>query len=213
MSIGGIFSPDAVKKFTAWADKVKNLHMNPCENFPDGKHKWRGRPSLLGTRYLIGCECGAIKPERSEEIEKMTEAFNPDWVLPSEDRLAVYLSITLSRNIPDWLGATDEQISAVAKDILGLGTGVWQPIATFPDMRRDKRLKDGVLLWNPCDGIHLVHPSQYHDQHWFELLFILEEDRNRTFSHWAPISPPQAEQQIEEERSDDTATAEKQTLA
>lgn len=44
-------------------------------------------------------------------------SFEPDWVLPSRDRLAVVLTLALAMHIPNWPGATDEQLGAVAEDI------------------------------------------------------------------------------------------------
>lgn len=47
----------------------------------------------------------------------MPYEFNPDWELTPIESLAVKLSMALARHIPDWPGATDEQLAAVAREI------------------------------------------------------------------------------------------------
>jgi hypothetical protein len=47
----------------------------------------------------------------------MTDEFTPDWKLSQQDQLQVHLSIALAKHIPGWLGATDEQLAAVAGDL------------------------------------------------------------------------------------------------
>jgi hypothetical protein len=44
--------------------------------------------------------------------------FKPNWQLSSKDKLAVALTLALSKHIPGWTGATDEELGAVAGDIL-----------------------------------------------------------------------------------------------
>lgn len=44
--------------------------------------------------------------------------FTPDWILSPTETMAVKLSIALSRHVPNWPGATDEQLAAVAAEIL-----------------------------------------------------------------------------------------------
>jgi hypothetical protein len=51
--------------------------------------------------------------------------FNPDWELNAIGKLSVALTVALSRHIPEWPGATDEQIEAVAIDIAKAGR--WTP--------------------------------------------------------------------------------------
>lgn len=48
----------------------------------------------------------------------MPSEFNPDWDLTPEQALAVVLSMALSRHVPGWPGATDEQLEAVARDVI-----------------------------------------------------------------------------------------------
>ena len=43
--------------------------------------------------------------------------FTPNWKLGPAESMAVKLSIALSRHIPNWPGATDEQLEAVAAEI------------------------------------------------------------------------------------------------
>jgi len=47
----------------------------------------------------------------------MTHEFTPDWKLSQQDQLQVHLSIALAKHVPDWPGATDEQLAAVAGDL------------------------------------------------------------------------------------------------
>ena len=49
----------------------------------------------------------------------MSTELNPDWRLTPSEELAVILSMVMSRHIPGWPGATDEQLEAAAKDIIG----------------------------------------------------------------------------------------------
>lgn len=44
--------------------------------------------------------------------------WNPDWDLSLTEKLACTLSIALSKHVPDWKGATDEQLDQVADAIL-----------------------------------------------------------------------------------------------
>lgn len=47
-----------------------------------------------------------------------------DWTLSAEDVVAVHLSLSLSKHVPDWPGATDEQLSAVARAIIDALDGI-----------------------------------------------------------------------------------------
>lgn len=44
--------------------------------------------------------------------------FNPDWKLEPDEAMAVTLSLSLNRHVPDWPGCTDEQLLAVARDVI-----------------------------------------------------------------------------------------------
>ncbi len=44
--------------------------------------------------------------------------FKPDWELSPREVLAVALSLALNRSVPGWGGATDEQLDAVAGDVI-----------------------------------------------------------------------------------------------
>lgn len=50
----------------------------------------------------------------------MAYEFKPNWELSPVDKLAVRLTLALGRHIPDWPGATDEQLEAVASEIMGV---------------------------------------------------------------------------------------------
>ena len=41
-----------------------------------------------------------------------------DWTVSADERLQAVLSLALTKNVPGWPGATDEQLEAVAHDIL-----------------------------------------------------------------------------------------------
>lgn len=51
--------------------------------------------------------------EQSEHDE-----FKPNWQLSPKDKLAVALTLSLSKHVPGWTGATDEELGAVAADVL-----------------------------------------------------------------------------------------------
>ncbi len=44
--------------------------------------------------------------------------FRPNWTLTPSECLAVRLSLALYKHVPGWTGATDEQLEAVANEIL-----------------------------------------------------------------------------------------------
>lgn len=48
----------------------------------------------------------------------MINQFRPDWQLPPHSQIAVRLKIALSRYVPHWPGATDEELDAVAAYLL-----------------------------------------------------------------------------------------------
>lgn len=50
----------------------------------------------------------------------MTSEFTPNWKLDIAGKIAVALTISLNKHIPGWPGATDEQLAAVAADILAV---------------------------------------------------------------------------------------------
>lgn len=47
-----------------------------------------------------------------------TEPFNPDWRLSQEEAMAVALTLSLNRHVPGWPGCDDEQLLAVARDVI-----------------------------------------------------------------------------------------------
>ena len=48
----------------------------------------------------------------------MSYKFKPDWNLLPHELLAVRLSISLNKHVPDWPGATDEQIANIVTDLI-----------------------------------------------------------------------------------------------
>ncbi len=44
--------------------------------------------------------------------------FKPDWELEPAEKIQVALTIALAKHIPNWPGATDEQLEAVVRDLL-----------------------------------------------------------------------------------------------
>lgn len=41
-----------------------------------------------------------------------------DWRVSAGDKVSVALTLSLSRHVPGWVGATDEQLAAVAADVI-----------------------------------------------------------------------------------------------
>ena len=41
-----------------------------------------------------------------------------DWILSAADVVQAQLSVSLHRHVPGWAGATDEQLAAVAREII-----------------------------------------------------------------------------------------------
>lgn len=73
--------------------------------------------------------------------------FNPDWELNATESLAVALTISLAKHIPNWPGATDEQLAAVAVDI---GTDEVHDLRDRLSLR--KELKDLTRLNRLCSA-------------------------------------------------------------
>lgn len=48
-------------------------------------------------------------------VSPLTDA---DWILSADDIVQVQLSMSLSKHIPGWPGATDEQLHEVAVEII-----------------------------------------------------------------------------------------------
>lgn len=47
-----------------------------------------------------------------------TEEFEPNWSLSANEATQVALTLALTRHVPGWPGATDEQLEAVAREVL-----------------------------------------------------------------------------------------------
>src|SRR4030095_6737861 len=60
---------------------------------------------------------GGYHPELPQKSKPMSDEFNPDWKLSPIDSAAVKLSLALHRHVPNWPGATDEQIAAIVKEM------------------------------------------------------------------------------------------------
>lgn len=56
----------------------------------------------------------------------------------------------------------------------------WQPIDTL------HRIDTNVVLWNPCDGIHLLLTTT-------SLAELFEIQRGEIFTHWRALNPPTAQ--------------------
>lgn len=67
-----------------------------------------------------GLKIPVTEPARIQPEPEGREEFEPEWTLDPVERMSVNLSISLSKHIPNWPGATDEQLMAVAKDIVEL---------------------------------------------------------------------------------------------
>ena len=68
-----------------------------------------------------------LSPELQAEIMAMGERMaeleaaaipGADWTLSAVDVVQVQLSLSLTRHVPGWPGATDEQLQAVAREIV-----------------------------------------------------------------------------------------------
>lgn len=68
----------------------------------------------------------------------MTNEFKPDWKLEPRETLAVSLSLALAK-VPGWSGATDEQLDAVADNLIEACDPAW-----MRDVLRNRR--DSVPL-------------------------------------------------------------------
>lgn len=44
--------------------------------------------------------------------------FRPDWKLTPEEALSITLNLSLNKHMPRWRGCTDEQLLAVARDVI-----------------------------------------------------------------------------------------------
>ena len=82
--------------------------------------------------------------------------FKPDWTLEPREVLAVALTLALSRSVPNWRGATDEQIDAVAGDLIDAIGAAW-----MRDVLRSRRrsLDQGELrsAYNDaCDRLDVL---------------------------------------------------------
>lgn len=51
------------------------------------------------------------KPKRKDD-------FNPDYQLTPTQALAITLNLSLDKHVPRWPGCSDEQLDAVARDII-----------------------------------------------------------------------------------------------
>jgi hypothetical protein len=82
----------------------------------------------------------------------MTHEFTPDWKLSQQDQLQVHLSIALTKHVPGWPGATDEQLAAVAADL----TTVDSPNADATSEQKAKDIMDEALLpkWYCDNGVY-----------------------------------------------------------
>jgi hypothetical protein len=67
---------------------------------------------------------GEDTPEKREKLQRFAEAvswpdgFSPDWTLSASEQIQVALTLALTKHVPGWPGATDEQLEAVAGEVL-----------------------------------------------------------------------------------------------
>lgn len=48
----------------------------------------------------------------------MSSLTGADWVVGADDIVQVHLSLSLTKHVPGWPGASDDQLWAVAQDII-----------------------------------------------------------------------------------------------
>lgn len=65
--------------------------------------------------------------------------FRPDWRLTLQEQVAVALSLSMTRHVPTWGGATDAQMDAVAADVVAVLAGTAEGIAAMRDALRSAR--------------------------------------------------------------------------
>ncbi len=84
----------------------RDVELEEMERLRASAAMWQGR--------------AVYRAKRIAELEGLLGAtdFKPNWTLSQKAALAVTLTISLSRHIPDWPGCTDEQLGLVAEDIL-----------------------------------------------------------------------------------------------
>jgi hypothetical protein len=89
------------------------------------------------------CDCpkcrGRAALATRPPLASVEGAWCPDWTPSDQDKTAVALTLALSKHIPDWPGATDDQLADVAKAVLSAlaqsGRSSAEPVAwqTHPD--------------------------------------------------------------------------------
>ena len=82
-------------------------------------------PCEHGWRSETDCDvCTARRVATSDGMDRIADRKYPppiegaDWTVSAVDMAAVTLSIALSRRVPGWPGATDEQLGAVAREVI-----------------------------------------------------------------------------------------------
>lgn len=65
--------------------------------------------------------------------------FRPDWRLTLREQVAVALSLSMTRHVPTWGGATDVQLDAVAADVVSVLAGTAEGASTIGDAVRSIR--------------------------------------------------------------------------
>jgi ribosome modulation factor len=90
----------------------------------------QGREAFLAGVDQIHCPFDSVDQYNNfkawhqgwREAKNGRAAFNPDWKLSPTEGMAVKLSLALYKHVPNWPGATDEQLESVAVEILNDGS-------------------------------------------------------------------------------------------
>lgn len=86
--------------------------------------------------------------------------FKPNWTLQPRDKIAVALTLALTRHVSGWNGATDEELFAVANDLLN----VLPPVAEITDEivnRCDAEAREARGMVPAGDGPVAAHYRGY----------------------------------------------------
>lgn len=89
---------------------------------------------MLGSTSVVSPELQAEIKAMGDQIAELSAALrdalqiadrryasplpDADWALSAADIVQAQLSVSLSRHVPGWPGATDEQLAAVAREII-----------------------------------------------------------------------------------------------
>ncbi len=60
----------------------------------------------------------AVASRKIADRKYVSPLAGADWVLSADDIVQVHLSLALTKHVPGWPGATDEQLFEVAREII-----------------------------------------------------------------------------------------------